>query len=307
MTATGIGRVAAQVAAHGGDAQVIGVTSRGIFLALDRRVLFISFERWRGPLTINVDGPLACILGEPARLSASRLIFSATEIDLSTAAVWQPAAPPFARSMVVQREALKQLTSNVLARKAPDGFGVLLPHLLDLPEKQALSTSEAALLARLNQVRAAIQHGAFDRATTLIEGLLGLGRGLTPSGDDVTIGLLLALTRVQGKHPERSGRRPPTSLRSAHAERAPAAQSKDASAAFKQRVVESAYQRTTTISANLIECAANGDADERLINVLNGLITGQPTIAECAEHVLDWGNSSGIDALIGMALTLSDV
>ena len=65
-------------------------------------------------------------------------------------------------------------------------------------------------------------------------------------------------------------------------------------------------ERTTTISANLIECAAKGEADERLINIVDGIMTGQPSLEDCVDCVLAWGNSSGTDALIGMALTLSD-
>ena len=239
MNAHSIGLAAAQVTSRGGEAKVIGITSRGLFLSIDQRVLFVSVERWRGPLTINVDRTFDCALGDSVRLSPTRLIFPAIEIDLSAAEVWQPTAPAIARSIADQREALRQLASSVLARKAPEGFGLLLPHLLDLPEKQALSASEAALLARLTQLR-------------------------------------------ESKDARRSAQ--------------------DALMAFNQRVVESAYQRTTTISANLIECAANGEADERLINVIDGLVTGTPSRDDCVEGVIGWGNSSGLDALIGMAL-----
>ena len=281
MNAKSIGHMAAKVTSLGGEAKVIGVTSRGLFLSLDRRVLFVSFERWRGPLTINIERAIDCTLGESVRLSATRLIFSTIEVDLSAAKVWQPSLPSSARPMAEQRDTLRQLASSVLARKTPEGFGALLPHLLDLPEKQTLSASDAALLARMTQLRELIQQGDFDQATTMIEGLLGRGRGLTPSGDDVTIGLLLMLNR----HPERNE-----------------VESKDALVAFNHRVIQSAYQRTTALSANLIECAANDEADERLINVVDGLVTGTPPIEDCVNYVLEWGSSSGIDALVGMAL-----
>jgi hypothetical protein len=72
---------------------------------------------------------------------------------------------------------------------------------------------------------------------------------------------------------------------------------------LNQRVIDLAYQRTTTLSANLIACAAHGEADERLINAVDGIVTGTPSHAACVECVLGWGHSSGLDALIGMALT----
>jgi hypothetical protein len=70
-------------------------------------------------------------------------------------------------------------------------------------------------------------------------------------------------------------------------------------------VIDVAYQRTTTLSANLIECAAQGEADERLISVVDGIMTGEPSVADCAKYILDWGSSSGIDALVGMAIVLT--
>ena len=278
MNANWIGKSAVSLTIAHDAAKTTGVTSRGVFLTVEQQVLFVSIERWRGPLTINVKGTLDCASGDHVRLSPTRLIFPAFEVDLSTAEVWLPIAPTSARSVVDQRERLRQLATRTLSRKTPDGFGRLLPYLLDLPEKQALSASEAALLARLNQLRDATQCGDFEQATALIEGVLGLGRGLTPSGDDVTIGWLLRLNRWPA---ERNWQ------------------------ALNQRVIDLAYQRTTTLSANLIECAANGEADERLLNVVDGIMLGQPELAECAECVLSWGNSSGVDALIGMALALS--
>lgn len=282
VIASSLGGAAQQTLPRVDRAAVVrGVTSRGVFLTIDRRVIFVSIERWRGPLTINVDRPIDCAPGDSVRLSPTRLIFPAFEVELAGAAVWQPTAPsPPIRSSVEQCETLRQLTASVLARRAPDGFGVLLPHLLDLPEKQAFSAGEAALLARLKQLRESLGNANFEQAATLIDGLLGLGRGLTPSGDDVTIGLLLMLNRWRRDRDWRE---------------------------LNQRVIDLADRRTTTLSANLIACAANGDADERLITVIDGVVRGTPSPEDCAACVLDWGNSSGLDALIGMALTLTGV
>ncbi len=50
--------------------------------------------------------------------------------------------------------------------------------------------------------------------------------------------------------------------------------------------VSEAYQSTTTISANLIEGAAVGQGDERLMAVVDGVATGQLPIEECLDCVL---------------------
>lgn len=268
------------------------------------RVIFLTTERYRGPLTINLDRSLVVTNGERVRLSPTRLIFPAVEVDLSAAEVWQPAAPAIIRPIVAQRETLKQLVQAVRTRKPLDGFGGLLPHLLDLPEKPVLSAADAALLAQLNQLRFFLKNHApvssFPQAaggnpanqlSTLLVPLLGLGRGLTPSGDDVIIGLWLMLKRASPpRMSPRMNSRP------------------DRENMLKQvaaRLVTEAYRRTTTLSANLIECAANGEADERLITVVDGIMTGRPSLDDCVSCVVAWGNSSGVDALIGMALAIT--
>lgn len=111
--------------------------------------------------------------------------------------------------------------------------------------------------------------------------MLGQGAGLTPSGDDVILGCLLA--------PSRWGRliSPTLDIQ-----------------ALSQELIAQAYRQTTLLSANLIECAAAGQADERLLLALDGIITGQPSTEECAVLLLGWGNSSGCDALAGMGLAI---
>jgi hypothetical protein len=110
---------------------------------------------------------------------------------------------------------------------------------------------------------------------------LGLGGGLTPAGDDLALGFLLAANRW-GKL-----LRPSLDL-----------------PAINQALVQAAYARTSTLSANLIECAASGQADERLILALDGIITGFPGLEACISYLSAWGNSSGGYALQGMALAI---
>ncbi|MBM3146084.1 MAG: DUF2877 domain-containing protein, partial [Chloroflexi bacterium] len=69
---------------------------------------------------------------------------------------------------------------------------------------------------------------------------------------------------------------------------------------FNEQVIQAAYAKTTTLSANLIECAAQGLADERLIAALDYLMAGLGDEREMIHGLLDWGSSSGVDALVGM-------
>jgi hypothetical protein len=67
-------------------------------------------------------------------------------------------------------------------------------------------------------------------------------------------------------------------------------------------LVQSAYERTTTVSANLIECATLGHACEALANVVDYVFRGEMEERACLEAMLGWGGSSGTDFLVGVVL-----
>ena len=112
--------------------------------------------------------------------------------------------------------------------------------------------------------------------------LLGVGEGLTPSGDDYVSGVFLSLNRW------RDVLIPNEDLVS-----------------LNQQVVETAYQATTTLSANLIECAAMGQSDERLIKAIDYLICGGAQKDAVVIDLINWGSSSGVDTFAGIATILS--
>jgi hypothetical protein len=108
-----------------------------------------------------------------------------------------------------------------------------------------------------------------------------LGSGLTPSGDDLVAGCILALARWG------SWLFPGLPV-----------------AAHAPQLLPLAYQTTTTLSANLIECACQGQADERLLLALDGILCAASPPSACAAALSAWGNTSGRDALTGMALVI---
>ena len=114
-----------------------------------------------------------------------------------------------------------------------------------------------------------------------VPSFLGAGSGLTPSGDDFLTGLLLAMNRWE-------------------AVLWPA----DNLGETNHLVVESAYRKTTRLSANLIELATLGQGDERLIDMVDQLMSDAPFEPATVLDLLDWGSSSGMDAFVGMAVAL---
>jgi hypothetical protein len=200
------------------------------------------------------------------------------------ATVWRPPSPP--ASPLPEAERRKRLdlaASLVIDRQAIAGLAPLLPTILRSPETVPpsppdLSSLQADILQRYEQLRSS----PHPNYTQFILSLLGEGDGLTPSGDDFVAAFLLAHQRwgwaLCPNHD-------PGTL--------------------DQTVVEAAYQRTTRLSANLIECAANGQADERLIAALDWLVCRTSLDTSVIDALLDWGNSSGCDVLTGFIASLN--
>jgi hypothetical protein len=112
-------------------------------------------------------------------------------------------------------------------------------------------------------------------------GLLGLGRGLTPAGDDFLCGFLLTSFYLRKN--------------AALMEYEPD---------LNHQIVAEAQKKTTALSAALIKCAAIGEGDERLIDALRWITQGEINIAHARESLLSYGSSSGVDALAGMLTAL---
>lgn len=113
---------------------------------------------------------------------------------------------------------------------------------------------------------------------------MGVGGGLTLAGDDLILGLLLAYQRWG-------------------AVLNPVFDLAKLGEGLNQAETCSTH-KTTLLSANRIACASQGQADERLIHALDGIMTGNVTPHQCARDLSGWGNSSGCDALLGMTLAI---
>ena len=110
-------------------------------------------------------------------------------------------------------------------------------------------------------------------------GLMGLGPGLTPSGDDVLCGLAAGLSVLE----RRSGRH--------------AASCGEALAVLTACVESEARHRTTLLSSTLLRCAVRGIATAPLLEVLATMGSGERMRG--VEDVLMIGHSSGSDMLTG--------
>ncbi len=285
-----VGRIALEVLAEDQTAAVVGTTSQGVFVrSASGWVIFCSFDAYRGPLTVTFAEPPDQLRltqpGSSAGISSGRLMFPAIGLSIQAqqGAVWQPAAVSSGpRPVPEQLSTLDYLAREAVARRGDVGFSALLPHLLGLAERGDIHRDQETVLQSVLLVRRALWERDVAAVVDGLSGLLGVGRGLTPSGDDFIIGLLLVLNRW------RVGSWPQSGLRR-----------------LNQEVTGAAYQRTTRLSANMIECAALGEADERLVALADCIFVGDPPEAECVSRVVGWGASSGTDALTGMAVAVT--
>ncbi len=282
-----IGSIAAGLLSEVPDASVQGVTSRGVFIRLASSwVIFLSTESYRGPLTLNLDGFgngwQNITIGMPVRVEEGRFDIPATgqRFLFDQASVWQ--APPLPRDAlpVEQRmDRLMEVTRELLSMQKEGLFSNFLAALVE--DVQQSATHARTLDDTLSEMRMALLERKIAAFTTACGALLGLGPGLTPSGDDLIAGLALALSRWGGVlYPDLEG------------------------GELLAELTHLAYHKTSLLSANLIECACQGQADERLVLALDGIISGAHSPAQCAAALAGWGNTSGVDALAGMALAV---
>jgi hypothetical protein len=288
--AKSIGYIAYQGLSQANSARVIGITLKGVFLLTPgKTVIFLSFDRYRSPLTITlfetVNELPNITEGMDLKLSIGKINFEEVNIEITytTTAIWHP-PPPLEASLPLSQclDRLTKIARGLVIENRELGFRELLEPILNLQCLKSLSQEHSALLSKLHLLQVYLRRNDVDRTEEILNSLLGMGRGLTPSGDDLIVGLLLFLNRwghviLPGFNINK----------------------------LNQQIVAAAGQRTTTISENLISCAAQGSADERLLYVVDGIFTGECEMKDCVSLILELGNSSGIDSLVGMATVLT--
>lgn len=290
LVASSVGRIARDILSQETRASTMGVTSQGVFVRTPGRwIIFVTDKPYRGPLTINLSEGLIGLrdleVGSLVSVTRGELIFPGGEriIGRDDAMEWYWSIPCARVSPISeQHRRLTYLSRQALARGRERGFRDLLHCLLD-PELASCETDvELEILSDVMAMRCALAHGDIEASASRARSLLGLGPGLTPSGDDLLTGLILLLNRWE------EILRPNLDLEE-----------------LNHRIVKAAYERTTTLSANLIECASRGQSDERLVAVVDSVVTGVPGESEGVSNLLGWGSSSGVDALVGVAVGLT--
>ena len=195
-------------------------------------------------------------------------------IDASRAATWSPTLPA-AASLRLTAELARTVAAarRHAADRAPAGGLAPMLSGSDRGGDPWLTRARALIGSQLEALRL----GDVAAAMAPTVGLMGLGVGLTPSGDDYLVGLLAGMEATDD--PPRHG------LAAVIAGHAPL--------------------RTTAIGAAALGQASRGAFAERLHDVLVALARGRlDQLAVPIERAMTYGATSGSDTLVGLFAAL---
>lgn len=242
-----------------GPLTVRTVFARSLHLhTLRREVVTLTTERYNGPFTIRLSALPPLHPGREVRIQGQTLT-GPLSLDLSSAPRWDP--PPIPASRPPPGKLRAWVHEAQARQEAAARGGITL---------RGTSDWTGRALGSLTGLEEGLRQGTPELVRTGVLGLLGLGPGLTPAGDDVLIGLLIGLHRFQGE---------------------------GAALALLRPALVPAPARTTALSATLLSWAGRGVATEALLTVLWNLGNEQ-----AVENLLTIGHSSGSDMLTGAVL-----
>jgi hypothetical protein len=239
--------------------------------------------RLRGSTYLTVDGEIVWLGGPDAVLHPRAILASrppqpaenVVRVHVGALTPWRPSIP--ARDGVTAAELARgwrALAAPTLG--PPGGFGALLS---GQPLAFPLEGSRAAAAAL---ARACARDDAAS-ATGAALALLGVGRGLTPSGDDYVGGALFARAFLGAARAEGS-----TAWRQT-----------------AEQVLAAAATRTHPISAALLADLAAGRGWAPLHELFDGLCAGAPALTQAAaRRLVALGETSGWDVLVGVGAGL---
>jgi len=284
-----VGNFIAQQLTGDQNLKLIGQTSRGCFLQTavpSVWTVFLSEETPRGPLTINLPSgvitPIKQAAAQTIVLRYGILHFSNTvKLSLQNIPHWQTTAPLNPIQPLATRQATITKSIRIIQQHKPENYlASILPDLLPILAISSLPSSRGGQFTeKLHGLISGLRASETSSLASLLATFLGQGSGLTPSGDDFLLGFFLTLHRWRDHLSLADSVRP-----------------------LGRTIAELAKHKTTYLSSNLIECAIFGEADERLINALDELMTAEKCDLAWLDGLLNWGSSSGLDAFAGMIL-----
>lgn len=181
---------------------------------------------------------------------------------------------------------LPALTAAALCRSADALTAWMVQHVPErglVPLVTAWQGRDQALSVVCRGVFVALQplrtgHLSTAAVLGLASRVVGLGEGLTPSGDDLFVGLLAVLHTTGWLHSVLP-------------------------ASVHQQFLQAVLGKTSDLSAEFLRCALEGDFAEPIVLLVRTLFAPDPCIWQAyAASLAAVGHSSGADAMVGIVL-----
>jgi uncharacterized protein DUF2877 len=268
-------------------ADVVAVFERSLYLRSGEVFICVGGPAiGNGPLTLVADtgasfrpADLRLAPGQSASVSGRRIaIGDAVQFTFERCLPWRaprwPVAAPAARLLD---------TAAALARRAaleapPEGFGrpVFRAQGRDARQAPLARIARPRIAGFESWLRGALKLDHAPAAwLTAPQDLIGLGYGLTPSGDDFLVGTLALLDALEER---------------------------DAHAALARTVAAACPAATSPLSCCLLRAAAAGHVGEHLHRAVSSVVSGNVDAAIAAARNI--GHASGWDMLAGVAIAL---
>ncbi len=223
-------------------------------------------------------------MGAACRHGLLRLDGDSLTVDLQQAACWDSSLPVLQARMdeAAAQAAWKQAWRALNERQADRASEMSARSLLsETPGEQPAWVQRAGRCMRLIVGATARREAA---PIDVVEELIGLGPGLTPSGDDLVAGYLLGLRYAVRDKQERSG--------------------------FIAKLAEAVLgilDCTGDISATYLFHAARGEPPRALYELTGAVCSGadETTVLACAQVAMSPGHTSGMDAVTGLLIGLA--
>lgn len=281
-----VGGLARDVLTPGARGTVMGVTSGGIFLHSDGKILFLTEANYDSPYNIRVESisPLApqIAAGDAWSAEGGKIILERLDlqIDIQTAVVWEPSPLKHADNPIAEQVRRMDTLLERFRELDPDKGWLFLMDAGNGTDHGMPDLEAHRIHDLTGHFLAGVKETDLSACLESARSILGLGGGLTPSGDDWLTGFFLYFARAD--------RQDQFLL--------------DLGAS----VTAMAMERTTKISANRIEAACRGWAEEMFLEVLDHLLVSNIVLSdEKVQRLVKFGHSSGVDTCMGIHGALS--
>lgn len=268
--------------------RIIGITSKGIFLLFESQVLFLTSENHHNPFMLHIsnraDFPQEVLINQETHLEDKLLSVGEKAYDLHSITRIVPGPIPMHDPALNRHQTSAQIVTLFHSLNFRDHQDSLL-YIVDalLTGKVPSDPVQHDNWSAVSQLRQGVRSLDLGLCGKALQHLMGSGKGLTPSGDDLICGFLLTLNSINPSSDALSG----------------------LVSALNERAVSMAQTKTSWISANLIEASTRRLADERVGRAARLLLGSCRMDAVTISRGLEsFGNSSGIDAFTGMSAAL---